>query len=284
MKRKIYQVDAFTDQAFGGNAAGVMVNAEGLTENQMLIIAREMQLSETAFVFPGSSDYDFEVRFFTPTEEVDLCGHATIATFSLLKELGMIKKDKLVQKTKAGLLDIEFIDDKVVMTQADPVCVDVNIDLDHFAFIMGIDKDLIGIDLMKGPEVWSTGLKDIMLPVKSKEALKDISPNMGKLASLSHELDVIGVHAFTLDEKDVWCRNFAPGCGINEEAATGTSNGALGACLYNKGLKENDELSFYAYQGYWMESPSQIYVKVSDKRVLVGGKAVTVLAGEILLP
>jgi len=284
MKRQIYQVDAFTDKAYGGNAAGVMIDAAGLSEYQMQKIANEMQLSETAFVLPGGQDYDFEVRFFTPTEEVDLCGHATIATFSLLKELGKLKKTHLRQKTKAGILDIELIDDKVVMTQADPIHIEMNFDLEEISDIMGIQKEMIGIENMAFPETWSTGLKDIMLPVKSKEALKKMIPKMDKLVELSERLDVVGVHAFTLEGEDVWCRNFAPGCGIPEESATGTSNGALGACLYNKGIKSKDALSFYSYQGYWMNSPSQIFVQVNEKRVLVGGKAAVVLSGEILLP
>ncbi len=284
MKRHIYQVDAFTDKAYGGNAAGVVVDAAGLSEYQMQKIANEMQLSETAFVLPGGQGYDFEVRFFTPLEEVDLCGHATIATFSLLNELGKLTKTHLKQKTKAGILDIEFIDDKVVMTQANPMHIEMTFDLDEISDIMGIEKEMIGIDNMALPETWSTGLKDIMLPVKSKEALKEMVPKMDKLVKLSHRLDVVGVHAFTLEGKDIWCRNFAPGCGIPEESATGTSNGALGACLYNKGVRSENDLRFYSYQGYWMNSPSQIYVQVDKEKVLVGGKAAIVLSGEILIP
>lgn len=102
MKKKFYQVDAFTSEAYSGNAAGVVIDAKGLSSSQMQLIAREMKLSETAFVLPGGFDYDFELRFFTPSEEVNLCGHATIATFNLLKELGMIdhSKKELVQKQK----------------------------------------------------------------------------------------------------------------------------------------------------------------------------------------
>lgn len=292
MKRKIFQVDAFTDKPYCGNAAGVVIDAVELTDKKMLLIAKEMKLSETAFVFPGNNEYDFEVRFFTPTEEVDLCGHATIATFSLLKEKGIINasKKEVIQKTKAGLLNIKFLDDDtVIMQQAPPVNVLTEIILYELCEVMGIKNTDVGVhELMKLPEIWSTGLRDIILPVKSVDILKNMVPLMDRLTDYSKKMDVIGVHAFTIDQENkVWCRNFAPSCGIPEESATGTSNGALGACLYNKGWYKNDVLSFTAHQGYWMGSPSQIFVQVqngSNPEVWVGGKSVTVIEGEIVLP
>ena len=294
MKRKIYQVDAFTNYAYGGNPAGVMPNAEGLSCEQMQLIAKEMKLSETAFVFPGKEKegYDFEVRFFTPTEEVDLCGHATIGTFSLLKEIGMIKPEKIeiVQKTKAGLLNIRYLeDDTVIMRQADPINRKTEIPLNELCTIMGISPDDVGIEgLMTMPEIWSTGIEDILLPINSIDVLRNMVPSMNKLSDFSRRLDFISVHAFSLDEKNqIWCRNFAPVCGIDEEAATGTSNGALGACLYSKGWRTSKELSFEAHQGDWMGRPSRIFVQVkggNNPEVWVGGKAVTVIEGEIKLP
>lgn len=294
MKKKIYQVDAFTNYAYGGNPAGVMPNAEGLSYEQMRLIAQEMKLSETAFVFPGSEKegYDYEVRFFTPTEEVDLCGHATIATFSLLKEIGMIKPDEvnIVQKTKAGVLDIKYLDDGIViMRQAEPVNITTEIPIDELCAILGINTDDVGIEgLITMPEIWSTGISDILLPINSIDVLKNMTPSMNRLSDFSRKLDFISVHAFSLDDsKQIWCRNFAPVCGIDEESATGTSNGALGACLYSKGWRINNELSFEAHQGDWMGRPSRIFVQVKGEEnpeVWVGGKAVTVLEGEITLP
>lgn len=294
MKRKIYQIDAFTDKAFCGNPAGVMIDATGLTDTQMMKIAAEMKLSETAFVFPGGPGYDFEVKFFTPTDEVDLCGHATIGTFSLLNELGILDKTKteFVQKTKAGLLDIKIINGKsVLMRQTAPLNIKDEIPLYDLCEAMNISKSKIGFkDIMKLPEIWSTGLPDILLPVATLDDLKKMSPNMNLLTDFSNQMKVIGVHAFCIDENNqLWCRNFAPACGIPEESATGTSNGALGACLYSKGwnIKEDNTLSFTANQGDWMNSPSRIsvLVKGNDKpEVWVGGNAVTVIDGEIVLP
>lgn len=291
MKKKIYQVDAFTSVPYAGNPAGVVPDASGLTEKQMLRIAKEMKLSETAFVLPGGEGYDLEVRFFTPTEEVDLCGHATIATFSLLKALNRFPKDQkeLIQKTKAGNLAIKYMDgDIVAMKQAEPVHVDKKLSLESLCDAMAIHPSNMGVKLlMDKAEIWSTGLEDIILPIKSLDALKALTPNMDKLAAYCKTLDVIGVHAFAIDESNtIWCRNFAPACGIPEESATGTSNGALGACLYTKGYHKEGVLSFESHQGDWMDSPSRIHVEVSQSdsiEVWVGGKAVVVLEGEILV-
>lgn len=292
MKKEIYQVDAFTNKAYSGNAAGVVPYAEGLSSLEMQLIAKEMNLSETAFVFPGSIDYDFEVRFFTPTEEVDLCGHATIATFSLLKELGIISLDKMevIQKTKAGKLNIRFLEDgNILMRQTSPINVKEKIPLNELFMIMGLTHKDVGIEkLMDIPEIWSTGLPDLLLPVKSTKILKNLMPTMDKLADLSKKLNIVGVHAFAIDENNqVWCRNFAPAFGIPEESATGTSNGALGACLHAKGWGLSKNLSFVVHQGDWMKKPSRIIVQINTENqfeVWVGGKAVTVLQGEILIP
>lgn len=291
MKRTIYRVDAFTSQPYSGNPAGVMPNADGLSDYQMQDIAKEMNLSETAFVFLGGVYYDFEVRFFTPTEEVDLCGHATIATFSLLKSLNIIKADvkKITQKTKAGLLEVSFLENNlVIMQQSDPVNIKTEVASKELSEIMGIDLNDIGFeDFMKSPEIWSTGLKDILLPLKSLLILKDMKPSMEKLSDYSKKLGVIGVHAFAVDiNKQIWCRNFAPAFGIEEESATGTSNGALGACLYTKGYQRDGELNLKINQGDWMESPSRIFVKVNGKnnpKVWVGGEAIKVFEREIAI-
>lgn len=292
-KKKIYQVDAFTSTPFTGNPAGVVPDASGLTDQQMLKIAKEMNLSETAFVFPGSASYDVEVRFFTPTEEVDLCGHATIATFALLKELKQLQEDKIEfkQKTKAGILDIKLVDNHVVMRQADPhqvhkslnlvsLCSAMNLQIQH----MGLSLDQAQIDLI--PEIWSTGLEDILLPVQSLQVLKGLTPDMKALSDLSRSLQVVGVHAFTIEEGVFWCRNFAPAFGIPEESATGTSNGALGAYLYHHHYSLGESLFFTINQGDWMDRPSRIRVDIIKNKtteVWVGGQAVVVIEGDILV-
>ncbi len=283
-------MDAFTDKPYTGNPAGVVVDADGLNEQQMQKIATELNLSETAFVFfHHDEQYDVEVRFFTPTEEVDLCGHATIATFYLLRELDLldVQKNEFIQKTKAGYLEVCFEDDKVIMRQDTPRQIDKKLELAELAKVMNISLDDIGSEIMIHnhqllPEIWTTGLKDILMPVKSAQALRNMSPNMEKLSKFSKELDVVGVHAFFLDEDKVICRNFAPAYGIPEEAATGTSNGALGGYLADKGYKDG-AFSLTAYQGDGMDRPSRIFVKINSNptQVWVGGRAVQIMSGQI---
>ena len=301
MKKVIYQVDAFSDVPFGGNPAGVVPNAMGLNHTQMLKIAKEMNLSETAFIFPLEDDVaDYEVRFFTPTQEVDLCGHATIASFFALASKGIITGTNNVkiikQKTKAGILPVElyFKDSKiqsVMMTQAKlKFAFDVE-NIGELAEIMGINVSDIGIDgYVLIPQAVSTGLTDIILPVKSLSALKAINPNYDRLTKYSNNLNIIGVHAFTFETEEesstLSCRNFGPAAGINEEAATGTSNGALGAYLVkNNVLEFKDNITIICEQGYYMQRPSKIIVRLEgsedDLTVKVGGMAVIVTEREI---
>ncbi|QUH18776.1 PhzF family phenazine biosynthesis protein [Alkaliphilus sp. B6464] len=294
MEKEIYTVDAFSEVDFGGNPAGVVLDATGLDEKQMLKIAKEMNLSETAFIFPSDDDTaDYTIRFFTPTQEVDLCGHATIASFFLLGTKGLIKSDngiKIVrQKTNAGVLPVElhFNDsrvEKVLMTQTKPKFISKIKIIDDLAKIMGLNIDHIGVenfDLV--PEIVSTGLKDIIVPVKSLKVLKSISPNYEMIKKYCKELCVVGIHAFTLETEEkystVSCRNFAPLVGIDEEAATGTSNGALGAYLVNNNVvKYENSITIVSEQGYYMGRPSKILVKIegpkNDYTVKVGGRAV----------
>ncbi|WP_432662089.1 PhzF family phenazine biosynthesis protein [Wukongibacter baidiensis] len=303
MEKVFYQVDAFTNEAFGGNPAAVVLNADNLSKNQMLKIAREMALSETAFVKKSDTkEYDYEVRFFTPTEEVDLCGHATIGTFSVMAKKGILKtnKNKIIvrQKTLAGILPVEIHFNsgnvsRVMMTQAKPKYVFKLEEVDEIASIMGINSDEIGLDgCDTTPMAFSTGLPDIILPVKNLEILKKINPDFSKLSKYSKDHEVVGVHAFTIkdygDPVLISCRNFAPAYGINEEAATGTSNGALAAYLIKNDIIDIcEKVDFICEQGYFMDRPSQIVVEVTkddnDLIIKVGGEAVLVMEGKIYL-
>lgn len=296
----IYQVDSFTGVPFSGNPAGVVPNANGLNEEQMQKIAREMALSETAFVFDGvENEYDYEVRFFTPTSEVDLCGHATIATFYLLAKLKDIENsDEIVilkQKTKAGILEIEIRFENnepkyVLMEQAEPEELYTINDIDSFSKIAGVKVEDIGVDnSFNEAKVYSTGLPDVILPIKNLEELKRMEPNMKKLAEFSRCNSMAGLHAFTINEGQIYVRNFAPAYDIDEESATGTANGALISYLYDNnyfGGEKNGEI--LVKQGDFMGRPSRIYALISEskkgKKVKVGGSAIVVLKGKMILP
>ncbi len=294
MEINIYQVDAFSDKAFGGNPAGVVLDARHLTEDIMQSIAKEMNLSETAFVTSVDDDL-FTVRFFTTVCEVDLCGHATIATFHTLTKMGYISPidngiKRVYQETKTGKLavDIMFKDseiDKIFMEQATPKEMGIINDIYPLLESMGINVEDVGVlDDMVYPEIISTGLPDIILPIKKKEVLDKLDIDVKSLSKISENLGVTGVHAFYLPEinsKSVYTRNFAPLVGIDEEAATGTSNGALIYFLKkNKLIKDNNIVS---YQGESLNRPSVIHCIIEENDgnsiVKVGGNAKIVING-----
>ena len=298
-KVKIYQVDAFTTQSFGGNPAGVIIDATELTESEMQKIAKEMNCSETAFVLPSEDPAaDFRVRFFTPLEEVDLCGHATIATFHVMVEEGRIKLNSnevtLHQETKAGILPVQIKRKQagsfeIIMGQSLPQILETNNDTSKIAALIGLrEADLKFNNLPM--QIVSTGLPDLMVPVRDLASLKKASPDYVALANYQKEKGFISIHAFTFETinkaNTLHARDFAPSVGINEEAATGTANGALGAYLVvNRALPLNDKkIITNVEQGYFMDRPSEILVEISHQDgaitdVKVGGSAVTVLEG-----
>ncbi len=267
----VYVAVAFSKDAKGGNKAGVVLGRSELTSVQKAAIAKEMGYSETAFVL-DSDKADFKLQYFTPTEEVPLCGHATIAAFSTLKLLNMLDKPDCTIETEAGILNIHIKDDGLIlMEQNRPAYLEV---LDSDIFTGGIERNFI--DHRFPIQIVSTGLNDVMLPVDSVEHLEQLSPDFEMIANMSKEKEVVGVHAFTIiKESDVTaiCRNFAPLYGIDEESATGTANCAL-ACYLFKYYKQQSQYVFE--QGHNMGDISRIVVNLSYHEnvidsVFVGG-------------
>ena len=277
-------IKAFTFENKGGNGAGVVILDEQIPDVRKQEISKKVGLSETAFVYK-SGENDFEVSFFTPLCQVDLCGHATIAAFYYLGKRGYIKGNDgaitLFQNTKAGRLKIEvtFKDgdvDFVLMQQARPrIYGELDKQAKQIARSLNLDENLLGLkDYDIRPTIVSTGLKDIMVAVKSREVLNNLLPDYEMIERISYENDVVGYHVFTLEEGSIYARNFAPKVGIDEECATGTSNGALGSLLYSKALVGKQ---IKIIQGEAMNEKSLIYVKVEDHAdnldVYVGGQA-----------
>lgn len=267
----VYVAVAFSKDDKGGNKAGVVLGRSELTSVQKAAIAKEMGYSETAFVL-GSGKADFKLQYFTPTEEVPLCGHATIAAFSTLKLLNMLDKTDCTIETETGILNIHIKDDGLIlMEQNCPAYLEV---LDSDIFTGCIEKGFI--DHRFPIQIVSTGLNDIMLPVDSAEHLEQLSPDFEMIANMSKEKEVVGVHAFTMmKESDVTaiCRNFAPLYGIDEESATGTASCAL-ACYLFKYYKHQPQYIFE--QGHNMGEISRIVVNLSYHEnvidsVFVGG-------------
>lgn len=282
-----YVIDAFTETKFGGNPAGVVIH-KNLDENFMQKFACEMRFSETAFI-KQLDDRNFEIRFFTPTNEVELCGHATVASFKALLESKLIEdNNQYFINTLSGKLIVVVNNSFIMMEQAKPLLKNDVFDYEKLAEIFNIDQYEIGnIDYDLIPQAASTGLWDIMLPLKTKDSLYKLNPNFKELSEYSSLNGVGGVHAFTLDTEEgiALCRNFCPLYGIDEEAATGTSNGALTYYLYKNNVIQEFDKEYSFLQGHSMGRPSVITTKLineDDTRVMVGGKAVILTKGEIL--
>lgn len=280
LKVEVYKLNAFTQNIEGGNTAGVVLNADELSEIQMQELARLIGFSETAFV-TTSEKADFKVRFFTPRAEVDLCGHATIAAFSLLLQKGRLTGIEYTQETKAGILKIRISGNEIYMQQLMPLYFEI-IDSEEIVNCLGIDKNDLEDKLPI--QVVSTGLKDIFVPLKREEILQNLNPDMNKIEALSKKAGVVGLHVFATaynTDKTAICRNFAPLYGIPEESATGTSNGALACYLYKYGVLTEGSKEAIFQQGIYMNKPSEIIAKfdLNDGKleaVWVGGEAVLI--------
>jgi PhzF family phenazine biosynthesis protein len=279
MNIKAYTINAFAKTLEGGNPAGVVMDADRLSEYEMKKIAGILGYSETAFVMK-SDIADFKVRFFTPSEEVDLCGHATIGTFTTLLNNNIIKPGKYTQETRAGKLNIEVKNDSsVMMNQVAPQFYEI---IDAKEIIDSLNITVESLTENMPIQIVTTGLRDIMISIKSRDVLNGIKPDFDKVSKISKKYGVVGYHMFTLDTRyhsNAYCRNLAPLYNILEESATGTSNGALACYLFQYGIvnaRQCDNLIFE--QGYSMNLPSEIQVSleiVSNiiEEVKVGGKA-----------
>ena len=272
---KIYRVNAFTEVPHGGNPAGVILKADLLNVNKMLDIAKDVGYSETAFV-SDSNLADFKIRYFTPSDEVDLCGHATIATFTVLFDEQIVKKGIYTIETKAGILPVQVKEDgTILMTQLTPTHYET-VDIKSIATSLGLKIN----ELVEPAQVFSTGLKDIMVHVKTKESLQAIQPDFEMITQISKTYESTGYHVFTLDsEYTARCRNFAPLYAIDEESATGTASGAVsGYILHHKLIDIKEGINHLIYeQGLEMQKPSKIhgFITVKDQlvtEVVIGGK------------
>jgi len=292
--RRTLLVDAFTDEPFAGNTAGVVPDADGLSTGQMQAIARELSASETAFVL-DSDDADRRIRYFTPTQEVDLCGHATIASHASLAADGIIEPGDHTLETNVGVLDIELTDDGVVwMTQSRPEVETVELDAERVADALGIDPATlrdVGADLPIARA--TTGLPFLIVPVNFLEALSGVQPDLAAIETLAEEYDATGIYAFTFDtlesESTLHARMFAPGAGVDEDPVTGTASGACGAYLdaYDAFDSLPDDLRFE--QGHFLDRGGIVHVEVGvddrgRKQVRVGGEAAVALEGTLQVP
>ena len=295
----IYQIDSFTTRPFAGNPAGVIPNADGLTASQMQAIARELNNSETAFVIPAESlDGNVKVRFFTPTTEVPVCGHATIAAhFALALEGAPFGTWR--QLCGAGEIPIETEQHngliRVWMHQR-PATFEKPLSAIIAARIitaLGLAANEVHSDLPL--QVVSTGHSKVVVPIKTNGAVARLKPDMAALSALSSEIGCNGYYPFEMpfDEAGASARGrmFAPRIGIPEDPVTGNASGCLGAYLLHHALLETDaegRIVFVAYQGTEVGRPGSVLVDAQrvdeDIRVKIAGHAALTLKGSMVRP
>lgn len=301
---RFHQLDVFTTSPLAGNPLAVFPDARGLEASTMQALAREMNLSETTFVFP-STRATRRVRFFTPAAEIPLAGHPTIGTWWVLAELGLLPGlpprggATVTQETGRGVLpvDIELGDGRPVnveMTQAPPEWGAVARDRAELAHALGGAPDLIVDD--PAPQVVSTALPQLMVPVRARADLAAL-PSGGRGGELTAVLRSLGTDCAMLYAAGetpgvtAHCRMFAPGLSVPEDPATGSAAGALGAYLVRFGQASpvDGEVRLTLEQGVEIGRPSRIAVRVQCDRagevteVRVGGAAVRVITGDVTL-
>lgn len=296
-------VDAFTDEAYAGNPAGVVPEADGLDAGQMQSIATEIGASETAFV-TDTPDGDRQLRYFTPTTEVDLCGHATIASLAHLSNAGTIQPGDATIETNIGVLDVAVEDDGTAwMTQDSPTVRTVDVETERVASALGVAPEAIESVRSELPvAVADTGFPFLVVPIGFLSDLGAASPDDESIETLATSVDAAGVYAFTFDTLEaastVHGRAFVPGAGVPEDPVTGTASGATAAYLRHVGAFEGggtapgssdvsvpdqvpDELVFE--QGDFVDRPGRVRVRLGEP-IRVGGTATTVLDGELVVP
>lgn len=290
------QVDAFTDRPLGGNPCAVLFESDDLDDTTMQAIALEMNLSETAFV-RQSARADFQARYFTPAAEIPLAGHPTIATVFALIESGRLRLTedytRITLELMAGVIPVEIISQegkiqRITMTQNKPIFLRTYA-VSEVLPVFGLDQS----DLLPGSiiQTVSTGTPQLMLPLCDLAALCRAQINISAYRALHAQADFFSPHLFCLNSVTsaglTFARHLDVPPDVPEDPFTGSATGGMAAYLWHYGLI--DTPAFIAEQGHWLGRPGQAWVEVIGSpqditAVKVGGQAVTVLRGELLLP
>ncbi len=290
MGRKFFQVDVFTERVFGGNPLAVFPNPEDLDEAAHLDIAREMNLSETTFIYPSESpEADFKIRIFTPTREIPFAGHPTLGTAHILWETGQIapEKETVVLQMGVGPITVTKKENALFMEQPLPEFGLTVKAMDQVAEALSIDPE--DMESHYPVQVVSTGFPALYVPLKNLAAVQRVTLNLPVLKDVLGDVDMIYVFsAETLNPgSTVHARAFAPFIGIPEDPATGSAGGALGAYLVRHHVIEGlNPSGIVIEQGYEMNRPSTLQVSVTEsggeiQSIQVGGRSRTVLEGTL---
>lgn len=298
---RIKQIDAFTLKPFTGNPAGVVIDADGLSSDDMQKIAREMNISETAFAMKPTveKEADLRIRWFTPSQEVDLCGHATIAMFHALAEEGKFglevdEDQSFIIETRSGLLnvDVEWKDmlPYIKFSLPIPEFFPFPDEISTLCGALGLSE--IELSKKAKPQITRDGY--CFVPVSDYDSLESLEPNMMLLLKLHDRHAITGFAVVATDTGDQaidWhMRFFAPALGVNEDPVTGSANGPMAVYLLKNGLldQKKNYFSFNASQGRFVGRPGFVTVNMSLKdgkpiEVQIAGQAITVMEGTMLM-
>ncbi len=247
---KVLHYDAFTDKPGMGNPAGIVLSADVISDEQMQAIASSTGFNETAFIL-SSNKADIRIRFFTPGHEMDLCGHATVASVFMVKELGLLKADKILLETNVGLLPISITNSEshvIIGMQQAPYQEEIFTgSLSDLAHSIGLSENDID---PKFPVVFgSTGIWTLLLPVKNIAAFKRMNPQNALFPKILFQKTHSSIHPFCLEtfhpKADMHGRHFSsPFSSTIEDPVTGTASGVMGAyyqkyILYPGDVKKN---------------------------------------------
>jgi trans-2,3-dihydro-3-hydroxyanthranilate isomerase len=287
------QVDAFADRPLSGNPCAILFDTDELDVDTMLAIAREMNLSETAFV-RQSTVADFGVSYFTPAEEIPMAGHPTIATTFALIDSGRLRltadHTTITLELPIGPIRVDIhahsdLVERIVMTQKKPEFLSIH-DPSLVLPLFGLTADDA---LPHAPiQTVSTGTPQLMIAVRGLDELRRVQMDISAYAAYRQQSDFFSPHLFCLGgvtpAGDTFARHFGVPPDTMEDPFTGSATGGMAAYLWRYGLI--DKATFVAEQGHWMDRPGQAMVEVVGPRddieaVKVGGAAVTVIRGEI---
>ena len=295
---QVHQVDAFTREPFTGNPTGVVLNADPLSETQMLAIARELNNAETAFVLaPDGTDHTVRARFFTPRSEAGFVGHATVAAQYVLSRRQNAPRWQR-QKSKAGIVDIEVrgidADRRIAIRRAPPTVGRELNDRERLAVLDALALASESLDPRIPLRIVGAGAARLLIGVRGPEALKQLKPDFARLTTLSAQIGAAGYFVFTLTPDAAnhltESRMFCPALGIAEDPVSGNAHGLLGGYLAQLRLLERDgeRVRFTGIQGHSLHRPGRVEVELEFSgdalsSVWISGQAVSIFETEIEL-
>jgi PhzF family phenazine biosynthesis protein len=278
---QVHQIDAFTRVKFTGNPAGVVLDADALTDAQMLAIARELNNADTAFVLKADApDHDLRVRFFTPRTEAAFVGHASVAAHYVLSS-GTSGTRRVRQKSRAGLVEVEIrgadAQRRIAIRQsAPPLGREIN-DRERLAVMDALALASADLDPHCPVKVMGAGSTRLMVGVRGPEQLRQLKPDVSRLTTLSAQLGAQGFFVFTLAPElpDVLTesRMFCPALGIAEDPVSGNAHGMLGVYLARHGLlgAAVAQRKFAGAQGHHVNRPGRVEIELEYQEDSVAG-------------